>query len=219
MVILVCSCDKNQDLWAPFRHCLEKYWPGHPEVIYSTETVTNPFYKTICKNFPVEKFSKRIRETLAEIDDRAVLVMVDDIFIRQPVNTERVYDAERQLTGNIALLNFEKAWDDNFDDIGLNGFLRRKKGATYEISFMCGLWDREKLMDILSTDMSPWQIEMECDSKGYDYCVNSGDYIIDWGYRTFCNVGVMKGKWSREIVPFFEKEGIEMDYSIRGFYD
>ena len=39
MKILVCSCDKNNDLWELFYHCMEKYWPDHPEVIYSTETV------------------------------------------------------------------------------------------------------------------------------------------------------------------------------------
>ena len=43
--ILVMSCDKNEDLWLPFHHCMEKYWKGHPEIIYSTETKINPYYK------------------------------------------------------------------------------------------------------------------------------------------------------------------------------
>ena len=38
MVILVLSCDKNEDLWQPFHILIEKYYPNHPEIIYATET-------------------------------------------------------------------------------------------------------------------------------------------------------------------------------------
>ena len=72
MVILVCSCDKNADTFGPFRHCMEKYWPGHPTILYSTETVQNPYYKTVSKNYPISKWTKRIRETLNDISDDAV---------------------------------------------------------------------------------------------------------------------------------------------------
>ena len=64
MVILVCSCDKNEDLWYPFCRCIEKYYPSHPKIIYSTETKQHPYYKTISKNYPLEQWTRRIRETL-----------------------------------------------------------------------------------------------------------------------------------------------------------
>ena len=44
MQILVMSCDKNSDLWEPFYHCMEKYYPNHPEIIYAMETKQNPYY-------------------------------------------------------------------------------------------------------------------------------------------------------------------------------
>lgn len=55
MYILVCSCDKDEDLFDPFHHCLEKYWPNHPRVVYSTESVINPYYQTITKDYPLTK--------------------------------------------------------------------------------------------------------------------------------------------------------------------
>ncbi len=55
MKILVLSCDNYSDLFEPFHYCIEKYWPEHPEIIYTTETIINPYYKTICKNYPIEK--------------------------------------------------------------------------------------------------------------------------------------------------------------------
>lgn len=219
MVILVCSCDKNDDLFEAFHYCIEKYYPEHPEVIYTTETIKNPYYKTINKNYPLELWTKRIRETLTEINDKQILLMIDDIFIRKPVDIKRIEYARSILKGNVALINFEKVFNKEDKECGLNGFKMRKKGSEYELSLMCGLWDKEKLINILQKDSDPWTVEYNQDTKGYDYLINSGDYIIDWGYRTFHNVGVMKGKWAREIITFFEKEGIKIDYSRREFYD
>ena len=219
MVIFVCSCDVNRDIFEPFHHCMEKYWPDHPEVIYATEYLKNPYYRTISHIYSLVEWTRRIRESLSEIDDREILLMIDDLFIRKPVDIQRIEYARTLLNGNVALVNFEKEYDDRNEDIGLNGFKRRKHGAPYELSLMCGLWDRDKLIDILQTDRSPWAVEYAQETKGYDYLINSGDYIIDYGYSYGKHSGLKQGKWCREIVPFFEKEGIKMNYEMRGFYD
>ena len=219
MVIVVCSCDKDEDLFEAFHHCIEKYYPSHPEIIYATETIKNPYYKTINKNYPLKQWTKRIRETLQEINDNQILLMIDDIFIRKPVDIKRIEYARSVLKGNVALINFEKVFNKEDKECGLNGFKMRKKGSEYELSLMCGLWDKEKLIDIIGKDSDPWTVEYNQETKGYDYLINSDDYIIDWGYKTFRPVGLIKGKWAREVIPFFEKEGIEIDYEKRGFID
>lgn len=219
MKILVLSCDKNEDLFYPFHHCIEKYYPNHPKIIYATERIQNPYYKTICKDYPLEQWTKRIRETLREIPDNEILLMMDDIFIRRPVDTKRIDYARANLKGNIAMFNFEKVFNQEDKESGLDGWKIRQKGSDYELSIMCGLWNKEKLIHILEKDSDPWSVEYNQDTKGYDYYINSGDYIIDWGYKTFKPVGVVKGKWAREIVDFFKKEGIEIDYEKRGFID
>lgn len=208
MQILVCSCDSNQDTFYPFYRCIEKYWPNHPDVIYSTETKSNPYFKTISKNYPLHQWSKRIRETLEGLEDR-VLVLVDDVFIRCPVDVVRVEEAE-QIEG-YALLNFEKAFDSTID-IG-HGWGERYPNSSFMVSIMCGLWDRDKLIDILSIDSDPWKVEEIQNTKGYRYATNTGDYIIDWGYRDFHYFGIHNGRWCKEIIPFFESEGIEVDLS------
>lgn len=219
MKILVCSCDRDEDLWLPFTHCIEKYYPEHPEIIYTTETKINPYYRTICKNYPIEKWTKRIRETLKEIEDKEILLLMDDIFIRQPVDVKRIDYSKDHLKGNIACFNYEKVFNNENTESGLEGFKLRKKGSEYELSIMCGLWDRKKLIHILEKDSNPWDVEYNQDTKGYDYLINSGDYIIDWGYKNFQHAGIKKGKWCREAVDFFKKEGLNIDYMKRGFYD
>lgn len=219
MKILVLSCDKNEDTFEIFYHCMEKYYPEHPEIIYSTETIQNPYYKTICKDYSIERWTKRIRETLQEINDEQILIIVDDCFIRTQVDVDRIKYACDNLKGNIACFNFEKSFDSNDEETNLKGFKKRRHGADYEVSIMCGLWDKEKLLNVIKEDSNPWEVEGKQNNCNYDYYINSGDYIIDWGYKTFIFTGICKGKWCRNVVPFFEKEGIKIDYERRGFCD
>ena len=209
MKILVCSCDNNEDTFIPFHHCIEKYWQDHPEIIYTTESVTNPYYRTICKNEPI--WTRRIRETLNEIEDNQILLMVDDIFIRDYVDTKRIEYLQSQLKGNIAMFNFEKSFDSNDIETNVDGFKKRNRGSNYELSIMCGLWDKEKLLNVIKDDSSIWEVEYKQNTCGYDYYINSGEYIIDWGYRTWQYVGICKGKWCKETLEFFKKENIEIE--------
>lgn len=219
MKILVLSCDKNEDIFDAFHHCMEKYYPTHPEIIYAMETKKNPYYKTICKNYPLEQWTKRIRETLKEIDDEQILLIMDDFFIRQPVDTERIKYLSTQLKGNIATFCFEKSYDVNDEETDVIGMKKRQHGAEYEVAINCGLWQKGKLMDILKGEYTPWQVEYNRDNCGYDYYINSGEYIIDWGYVTWIPTGLFKGRWCKNIIPFFEKEGIKIDYERRNFND
>ena len=219
MKILVLSCDKNEDTFEAFHHCMEKYWENHPEVIYATETIKNPYYKTICKDYPLEIWTRRIRETLEEIPDNDILIMIDDCFIRNKVDVKRIDYARKHLKGNIAMFNFEKSFDTDDIETTLKGFKKRKHNSPYEVSIMCGLWDKEKLLKVIEEDSNPWEVEGKQNNCNYDYYINSGNYIIDWGYVTYIYTGICKGKWCRNIVPFFESEGIKIDYSKRGFYD
>ena len=217
MKILVLSCDKNEDLWYPFHHCIEKYWKNHPEIIYATETLQNPYYKTISKNYPLEIWTKRIRETLNEIDDDIILTIIDDEFIRNPVDIERIEYLKDKIKDNIAAFYFEKSFDENDIETDIEGMKQRHHGSSYEVCINCGIWQKDKLINILSRDSDPWDVEIHQDNKGYDCYINSGDYIIDWGYVTWIPTGVFKGKWCKNVIPFFEKEGIEIDYEKRGF--
>lgn len=218
MKIVVTSCDKNKDTFYAFHHCIEKYWEKHPEIIYITETIQNPYYKTINKDYPIELWTKRIREALEEVEDDKILLMADDLFIRNKVDTKRLQQAEELVKNNVALVNLEKCFNENDKEIA-PGFKMRTKGTPYEISLMCGVWNKKKLLDVLSKDTNCWDIEESQDTKGYDYLINGGDYIIDFGYKTWQHCGLKRGKWCREIIPFFEKENIKIDYEQRGFYD
>lgn len=217
MIITVLSCSKNEELFKPFYHCMEKYYPNHPEVIYYTDGILNPYYKTIPIEHDLNNWTKGFREFLKKIDDEQILLMIDDCFIRKPVDEKRIQEASDYLKGNIALMNFEKAWDDADVPTDLEGWKRRQHGSSFEVSLMCGLWQKDKLIKVVERDCSPWDIELNQMGYGFDYLINSGEYIIDWGYKHFEPVGVVKGKWTKECKEFIDSEGIQVDYSKKGF--
>lgn len=214
MIIAVLSCDKNEDTFLPFCHFMERYYSNHPEIIYFTDGIINPFYKTIPVKRTLDKWTKGFREFLNQIDDEQILLMIDDCFIRKPVDVERIEYASEHLNGNIALMNFEKSWDVNDEPTDLIGWKKRKHGSEFEVSLLCGLWQKEKLLKVVERDCSPWEIELEQDNCGFDYYINSGDYIIDWGYKTFQPVGKVKGKWTKETVEFLKRNGLWQNKSL-----
>ena len=216
MYILVLSCDKNTDTFEPFHYCMEKYWPNHPKIVYKTETIENPYYETVCTNYPISQWTKGVRHVLDMIHDNKVLIMMDDCFIRTPVDEDRIKYLCTELDGNIACFNFEKSFDPKDEDTDIKGFKKRQHGSDYELSIMCGLWNRDKLKNVLSGDATPWEAELRQNTCRYDYYINSEDYIIDWGYKTWQWAGICRGKWCQEVVDFFRKEGIQIDTSQRG---
>ena len=150
--ILVMSCDKNKDLFDPYHICIEKYWKDHPEIIYSTESVDNPYYKTINSDYPIEKWTKRVIDSVNQIDSEYILLMVDDIFIRDYVNSELVNSLDKYIGGIIGGLNFEKSFDNL--DTPLNDLicLRNPKGK-YKTSLMCQLWNKKAILDLFDRNI------------------------------------------------------------------
>ena len=219
MKILVLSCDKNEDIFEPFYKCMEKYYPNHPEIIYATETIKNPYYKTICKDIPFDLWTKRIRETLKDVEDNHILILMDDCFIRNKVDEERIKYVDSILGRNMAYFNFEKSFDSLDTKCEYKGFKKKNIKGIAINSIMCGMWQKDKLIDALNITCQPWEIERLNIAFNDEYYINAEDFIIDFGYRFQHPFAITKGKWCKEIVPFFEKEGITMDYSTRGFYD
>lgn len=216
MKILVLSCDKNQDTFEPFHHCMEKYWPDHPEVIYSTETISNPYYKTICINYPLEKWTARVRKSVKLIQDDIILLMVDDIFIRKNIDYNLYELLELFKNNNLAAINLEESFDSN--DVSINSLVKKRPAnGKYKVSVMCQLWNKEKLIKVLNLNLDPWTFERTNNHLNFDYYILK-NRLIDWGhYKTGDVWGIYRGKWCKEVIPFFEKEGIIVDYSKRGF--
>ena len=206
MKVLVLSCDKNKDLFEPFKKCVDKYWKNHPEIIYATETVKNPYYKTICKDIDFNLWTKRIRETLKEIDDDKILLMMDDCFIRQKVDEDRIKYVEQNIKGNIAMFNFEKSFDDEDMPSQYDGFKIKNPRGIAIPSIQCGMWQKDKLMTVLNITCQPWEIERLNIAHDFEYYINSGDYIIDYDICFLLSLEYIKESGAESYATFLKKK-------------
>lgn len=200
---------------------MEKYWPNHPEIYYTTESVKNEYYKTINVNYDVEEWTKRIRETLLQINTKFVLIMVDDLFLQSPVNATKIDSLVKYMSPDIVNINFEPSFDAEDKKIrGIDLLQRNPKGAFLN-SVMCGLWNREFFIKALSKPKNPWDFELEPGLNNCRYLITkNGDYL-NWGYkkdpeRADWHFGLHRGKWEKSCVEFLSHEGLWIDYSIRG---
>lgn len=222
MKILVVSCDKYSDLFEPFHYCMEKYWPNHPEIVYVTESIKNPYYRTECLN---AEWTTRVLNAASKIDDDYILMMCDDVFIRKPVNKARIdyiLDTIKALP-NFCSISFISEWlpRASLMIVPIEGLVNigwRAKDIYYN-TVNCNLWKKDMLLKCLEGD--PVTVDkFEYDSSKFNgnyYNSINGDWPINWG-RENCKrlIGLVRGKWTQECVNFFNNENYKIDFSRRG---
>ena len=221
LAIVCFSCDNNEEVWPTFMTCLDKYWPNHPITYLLTETLSYPYMHTINYNYDINSWSTRIYKSLEDIKENKIVFICDDCFLNAPVNIEKLKQALAIIKDNTATVNFELSFREEDMDCEYEGFKYKPFNTPCRLSFLCGLWDKEKLIDILKiSNSNPWDLEDKQDSKGYDIYQVADSKILSWfrdGPYQFA--AAFRGLWSRELPEFLEKEGITMDYDKKGFYD
>jgi glycosyltransferase involved in cell wall biosynthesis len=216
--VLVMTCDSYEDLWQPFFKCFNKYWDCPYEVYLGTETKNSKLAKTIKTK---GSWTKRVRESLEKIKSEYVIFLLDDFFIRKKVDQEAIDWCIDNFDDNTATFDFQNVLEGDYLDREKKGDYRLRRNQTrYICNCQPSIWDRKKLISLLQEDMNPWEWEMQVIDSPYKHYVNRAGDVINIGYYKDREPwGVVQGKWSTELIDFFKKEKIEVDFSKRGFYD
>lgn len=145
------------------------------------------------------------------------------MFLDKEVNIEKLKKSieilEKDEYSNI---QFELSYDINDINSKYPGFKEKTSQSSYKFSFLCGLWKKDKLLDIIKTDDNPWNIEYEqkYDSSKHKFMQVSDEKIISWFNDGYGGNGVIKmGQWKHCVEDFFKKEQIEVDFSKKGFLE
>lgn len=221
--ILVLSCDAYEDIIGPFFILKERYWSDCPYKTYiSTETKEFSQATTLTHNYTLNRWTRRIKESLMDIDSKYVILMDSDFYIRQPVDQKRIDYCIESFDCDTATFSFELEYAPTYPS-KKDGFRLKPNKSPYLCSCQPSIWDREKLISLLQKDMNPWQWERQIIDTPFKHYVNSGNVIIDIGYYLPNGkkhwYGVRKGKWVEDdVVELFKKENIGIDFSKRGFY-
>src|SRR5208283_4870127 len=219
--VLVVSCDKYRDLWAPFFTLFFRYWPDCPYPVYLCANATSyedPRVSPLLAGADIS-WSSNLKRCLEQFPSKYFILLQEDFLFTKPVDTPRIrelvdYFHER---GAACLRLFpsplpEKTMRDN---PGVGEILR---GAAYRVSLQAAIWEKAALHELLVEGESPWDLE------------NFGSKRSDLSDRLFLSIAerdrkkwpldyfstaVVQGRWVREAVELCAREGITVDKTQR----
>jgi hypothetical protein len=236
LTILVNTSDGFEDCWIPFFTLFKKYWPQcDAKILLNTELKDFSFpgldIQTTRVNDNISKkltWSECLIKALNMVDTPFVLYLQEDYFIERAVNNKTINEFvdlmfhQKEIkyigltnNGNCPpFLNFEQ-------DPRLKIVSRNSK---YRISTQAALWDKETLLSYLIPDENGWMFEIFATKRAKKrddlfLTINRDLFKDDCNSIIFYQLtGIVKGKWIKTMPKLFKKEGIDIDFTIRGFY-
>jgi hypothetical protein len=234
--IFVNTSDNFADCWLPFFQLFQNYWPNCPyPIVLNTETkdFQYPGLDIHCSKVAIGEqrrltWSECLARSLDAIDTPYIFYLQEDYFLEAPVRAELIDTFLAELRANQADVI-------RIMECGGSGPWRPTENpllwevdrqAKYRIALQAALWRKATLRRHVRMHESPWQLEAFGSARARRIpekvlCVNrdlfSRPEAEIFPYQA---TGVVSGQWERAIVePLFAKHGIDLDFSLRGFYD
>lgn len=231
--VLICSCDSYEDLWYPFFTLYKKYWTIPTLNLYlNTETKEYSYdglnINCIHSRHKEDLYGARMIHALSQIDTEYVIPLLDDFFLRKPVDSTHIERIIEWMENDKTIVCFNQdclETDFDWDTESYSGYKRLPPGTDYTLNMQAAVWRRKKLIKYWKKKVSPWEWELysnvstflELNDKFYGVTTLKNSFC-DYGFNRE-GMGVFRGKWVEyDVIPLFSREGILVDYSKRGFY-
>lgn len=240
ITLLVATWDGFADCWDPFFKLLKTFWPHCPyPIALTTERKDYSFAGldiTPCRvnrHRPGRLSWSQVNLLALEhcVQSEVVLFMMDDFFINGPVDQATIDKCLALMDQNdyscITLTNHDQSRTYHPTD---NPLLSRiDDHSPYRITASPALWKKSALLRYLKPEENAWMFEKFGTRRSHRikdsfYRVNESalsrghDEAIPYFWTQEGDTGIVKGKWQAGIEALFEGMGVEMDYSIRGYY-
>lgn len=167
--VVVCSCDKYEDLWYPFFTCLRDNWKdmSYP-IVLNTESKKFEMEGLNIQSFQLYKenenipWGKRLKETLEKIETEYVILLLDDFFIKSKVNQEKINQTIKWMNedSNIAVFSYKRTRGKNIKNEKYSDFELRPKDGEYRFNCQAAIWRRKRLIKFIRKHESPWDWEL-----------------------------------------------------------
>lgn len=200
--------------------CFNHFWKNCQ---YDTYLITNdlkPNIKNVCilstgkeKNWKI-----RMLKALDKISEEYILLMLEDYFIGKSVNNEQIDKALEYIIANdIKMYRITNIPYMNGNTKEDGYILPIPKDKRYGVNLQCAIWSKKELMSIIKKiDSSPWDFEdyfLE-QVKNNDNRKIEGYYVDTREIIKIYN-GVLKGKYIRDTLKYFDKSNIKLQVKDR----
>lgn len=240
ITLLVVTWDGFADCWDPFFKLLKKFWPhcGYP-IALTTERKTYSFPGMDITSCRVNRYRPG-RLTWSEVllialdqcvKTDTVLFMMDDFFINGPVDQATINKCHELMRQNdyscITLTNHDLSR--TYQPTANPLLSKIEARSPYRVTTSPALWKKSALARYLRPAENSWMFEKFGTRRSFHmedsfYRVNEsaigGGFaeVIPYFQTEEDDTGIVKGKWQAGIEELFDGAGIQIDYSVRGYY-
>ncbi len=221
--VLISSCDKYYDLWDPFFHFFEKYWPGCPYPVYlatNQKTYLRKNVQVVCSGLN-STWSEETQAVLKQLPYQYIIYLQDDYFILKPVDGRmigRLLEKMKRYRAAYLRLFPSPGPDAPFHDPEL-GLI--SSTASYRTSLQGAIWEKGTLIPLLDKHESQWAFEINGGLRSVNHLFLSlrsqqgsfkhHQYPISYYYLT----AVIRGKWRRQAAAICKQEGVTLNTAYR----
>lgn len=214
--VVVLSTDKYADIWPACCALHRKYWSDCPWPRYlASDTKPSDFdgFIAIGTGQRGLSWSDCTRRILAQIETDSVLLMLDDFFLTDYVDTKRVVELCRRMehyhAGYLRLMPHKQYMRRLVGERYLGEHL---KGLPYRTSLQVAFWDAAVLRDLLVTNENPWQFELY---GGLRSDFRPEPFLSCYDHPIPYTDVLERGKWLPRGVCLCQREGLVIDFEKR----
>lgn len=210
--ILICSCDKYSDLWFQNIEHLKKHWIGNSYKIYIvTDKPTNKRFQDVSIIVTSEKydFPERIRFALENIKSEYILVTLDDYFVIEDIDENRICLLEQIIRRyNIDYLQlYSRRWTNPKKFTNITKLEKINLEKNYAVNLYPAIWKTDFLKHSITGNVSPWKYEFSLTEYAREQ--NARCYFSPAGTFIILDV-IRKGKLLHKAQVYFHKHGINV---------
>lgn len=216
--ILVTSCDAYRDVERPFLALFRRYWPDCPfELVVNGETAAEPGFDRAVLCGKGKSWSEMLVEALDQITTPYVILLMNDYYLCDTVDTETVLGfvaaakSERALSVRMVP---EPAGAGPVRTVGNVRLQEFPKNTAYAVSCKATVWDRAFLRALAAKTKSAWEFERR-GSFLFESCETRPLLVSPTRAFPFLDV-VHKGYWEPYGVALLAREKVDYDFSRRG---
>lgn len=210
--ILVLSCDKYADLWAPFLQQFRRHFPIDGRTVYfgsNRVACTDPGVVPILSGDDPD-WSTSLARILDQIPERKLFVILEDLLLASAARPEALRACSDFLVRNDAVHIKYWASPTPLEPGGDPLIGEYPAGAPYRAT-VCGFWDRACLARLLIPGESPWDFEIQ---GSYRASYADRMYGLREPLCDFHNL-VEKGQWIPASLAWAQSAGIPIEVGRR----
>ena len=227
-ITMILTCDKNTDILPYFFKFMKKYWPDFNNPIFinteSKRDIVSPYqciypWHTYKWDDP---WSSRFYDCLCQVDNKYVLLIMDDFFFTDYVDSKEIVRCISILDREQDIACFNFAYSNSpYIRKEYDRYVLVDKKAPFRMNLQAALWRKSSLEKYIRKHENPWQFEIWGSKRIRRY--NERIYHLDKDAKkifTYPVGGVLAdGKWrTDESVKLLKSNGIEINEDVRGVY-